>query len=201
MDNISFLKSSFIRIVAGHILIILSGVFYSVYWILQYYRQNSKPFIFSPLLIIISLILGISGALLLAFSLNDISGQITHQFKIRHILLLTTGFFIISFFITSFVFHRQFTSEIFFIVLWAGIEISCIYAFFNLHWFSLPQFIVSLVLAFICLSVSMVCYTIHYTLPERERFINGLIPYIVVSLYMLINMIILITNKPHLKYT
>jgi len=199
MKNLSFFKFPYWGIITGHMLFILSGVFYSIYWILNYYNQNNKTHIFSSLLFILSLLVGILGTILLVYTLAGISDQITGQFKIWHIILFSVVFFILSLFITSKVFHRQFTSEIFFIMLWAGIEISCIYAFYCLNWFSVSQFIVSLSLAFICLLVGMVCYIIHYKIPEKERFINGLVPYLVISLYMLVNTIILFVNKIPVK--
>ncbi|MBN1698897.1 MAG: hypothetical protein JW881_15375 [Spirochaetales bacterium] len=195
MEDIGFITSPFGRMITGHILFIFSGVFYSIHWVLNYYRNTDEPHIPSQLFIIVSLLLGIAGAVLLAYTLFTIANQITGQFKIQHIVLISIAFFIISLLITSIVFHRRFTSEIFFIVLWAGIEAGCIYAFYRLGWFSLPQFTVSLICAFICLAAGMVCYTIHYKLPARQQFINGLIPYIVISFSMLITTVMLFVNK------
>jgi hypothetical protein len=198
--NISiYEKPVFLKILSGHTLIIISGILYSVFWVLDYYNQINRPDILSGFLVLLSLISGISGAVLLINSVSGFSVQITANFRLFHLTIITVVCFILSLIITVKFFHRQFTSEIIFIFIWAGIEISCIFVLYKLNSFSIPQFIISIILFFICLLVSMFCYIIHYSLTGKERFINGLIPYVAVSSYMLMNVIILLYNRFFIK--
>ncbi len=185
----------FREIIAGHILIILSGITYAAYWIIDYYTRDSRPNALIALLFIVSLLSGLLGAGILVHTESGLSTQITRNFGIRHIVIIAAACFILSLVITSLFFHRQFTSEILFIFMWAGVEAVCLYVFFCLEVFTVPQFIISVILYIICLSVSMVCYVIHYSLEGWTRFINGLIPYGTVSLYMLLNTVILLYNR------
>jgi hypothetical protein len=179
-------------ILIGHIFIIISGITYSTAWIMIY--KSLLPEL-TNLLIMISLVFGLIGVGLIISGINRIKISKNNKFKNWYIIIICTTLFLFTYFTTLYWFHRELTSEIIFIFLWVALELSSIYVLFFRKYISGLQTIILIILIIISLMIGIICYTIHYTLPDFERFLNGLIPYFIFSLTMLIICLFTIFHK------
>ena len=179
-----------VPIFIGHIFFIITGILYSIYWVIQYYdiAGNFTPLL--PFLFLGSILIGFIGISLFYVS----SGTLLNS-QNWPIIITGIAIFILSLVIMDRVFHRPFTSEIFFAFLWAISEMNIMYSVYKSGCIPKAAFNIIAAGVLACTAVNLVCYRIHFLLPDFERFINGLIPYCVVTFLMVAILIILFLNR------
>lgn len=196
MKNNNVIPAIFWGILSGHFLLILSGIAYSMAWILNYSGGAYSESAAAGILIFGSLLLGIIGIIILINCITILSENIKNKkLKIRHIFLAGVIFFILALIVTTIGFKRIFTTELILITLWTFLEISVIYAIHYSQCLSKPQTIFAVFLIAVSVLTGIFCYTIHYTLSGFIQFLNGLIPYMTVSIVNIIIIAMLFFNK------
>jgi hypothetical protein len=185
------------EILTGQIFILISIITYTSSWIMNYYLINFKDDSITGIIIFAAIITGFIGAVLNGIGISKSKITKNKKIKIRHILSAVLIIYIGTFLITKYLFSRDFTSEIFLIFIWLGLESCIIYILFIEKNISKLQLISSAILILGSITTGIVCYTIHYSLPVHLRFINGLIPYIIICVTMIsiICFVLLSKNK------
>jgi hypothetical protein len=185
-----------IGILAGHFLFALSGASYSLFWIWNdsyIVNSNQKA---AGIFIAVSFVAGILALFFLISSTSFLSQSAEEgKLKLIYIVIFSVLFFILSLIITTAFFHRMITSELFLVMLWFAIEACVITVLNQNNLLSNTQSILSYIMVIIALAVSLYCYTVHYILDGFARFINGLIPYLAISVIMLIIGVLLIIHN------
>jgi hypothetical protein len=177
----------------GHIFLIVTCVMYSIYWVIDYYATSNR---FAPLVIFLfsgSILIGFIGIILFYVS----SGTLPESNRVRHWPVVTAGIglFVLSLMIMDKVFQRPFTSEIFFAFLWAIWEMDTLYSVYQSGRVPKAPFYAMAAGVLACTAINLACYRIHFQLSDFNRFINGLIPYLVAALFMTAVLIILFLNR------
>jgi len=182
-----------VPVLLGHIFLITTGVMYSAYWIIRYYDTAHSLASLLPFLVLGSILIGFSGIFLFFIS----AGILLESTRVKSWPINVTGvaLFIISLVVMGPVFQRPFTSEIFFAFLWALSEMNLIHVVYKSGRIAKAPFYAITTLVFISTAVNLVCYRIHLELAGFDQFINGLIPYCVNALFMIIIVIIMVSKK------
>jgi hypothetical protein len=185
-------KKVFQAYIAFHGLFVLSGVCYSLFWIL-------KDTVASPigeLLFPLSLLFGMGGVLLAGFCVQALSsGAQNRGIRYYHILILCIVIFAATTIVTKILWNRPFTSELPFLLIWFGLESGALLAAYRNGWLSRIAGGISAVLVVVSLCAGIYCYSIHYNLDGTAQFYNGLIPYSVISVVMLVNIVLLLIRR------
>jgi hypothetical protein len=189
------------EIIIGHILIIVSSISYSIAWYILYKPLQNIPEAVADTMMTAALFLGITGAGLIIYGISRNPVPKDKKIKFRYILIACLILYIISYLITKLIFGRIFTSEILLLFIWLSMEACCIMALYYGNVLSLIRMLICNLLVLISIGIGMICYTIHYTLPEQGRFINGLIPYGVIASMMLVLIIFVLISKLFVKKT
>jgi len=190
------MKKEYLSILIGHLLFILSGIFYSVFWVMQEYSADS----FSTFFLYGSVLSGLVAIVLIAYCIQSLSLATSgRKFKVTYIFVFGFIFFLIALAVTGIGFARVFTSELFLIVLWASVEFSAIFAIARGKWLSAFKTISSIILISISLAIGLVCYTLHYSFQGVVRFYNGLIPYLTISAAMFIIGLLILFSYTKIK--
>jgi hypothetical protein len=189
-------SSSFYAMLAGNALLILTGVFWSLYWMLLYGPGNSRSAVPGGLLPLGTVLCGLAALIVLSvcvLALDSVNEQM--PFRLWYIPAGGTIFFILWLALTTLAFKRVITSELFLIPLWAVLQFCVLYVLAGRGWLSGLQAAASTALTALAFSVGLVCYVLHYRLDEHGRFINGLVPYVAIGAVALAVDIMLLFNK------
>ena len=187
----------FIGVLLGHFFMILSGVSYSFSWILNYGGFDSNYSPLAGLLISASLLTGIIGIILLSNCIFTLYNSVATGTFIKPGLILLSGmiFFFIALIVTTVAFKRFLTSELILISIWTTLETIVILVLYKSRWLSKLQSVLSFILVIISALIGLFCYTIHYGLSGYIQFVNGLIPYFVISIFNIIIILLLLLKR------
>lgn len=177
----------------GHIFLIATCIMYSIYWVVGYYDTAHK---FTPLLLFLfigSISIGLVGTFL--FYTSSVTLLMPARTQNGPIIISGIALFAVSLIIMHYVFHRPFTSEIFFAFLWAISEMNIVYSVYSSGGIGRGPFYFITACLLACTAVNLVCYRIHFQLTDFNKFINGLIPYLVAVLSMTAILIVLFLNR------
>jgi hypothetical protein len=182
-----------IPVLLGHILLIATGILYSIYWIIEYYDTSKK---YSPLfwsLFAVSIVIGFIGLFL--FYTSSVDLLMPERTQNGPIIITGIALFVISLIVMQTVFKRPFTSEIFFVFLWAVSEMNIIYSLYTAGCIGKGPFYIIAACVLICTAVNLVCYRIHLELEDFKRFINGLVPYFATTIFNIAILIFLFVSR------
>jgi hypothetical protein len=176
-------------VLLGHLFLIATGILYSIYWTIQYYDASDK---FVPLQLTLftgSIVIGFAGIFLFYTS----SAALLLPARTQNGPVIITGvvLFVLSLIVMHKIFHRPFTSEIFFAFLWAVSEMNIIYSVYASGHIGKRPFYALAASVLACTAVNLACYRIHWQLAGFKRFVNGLIPYFVFLFFMATLLLIL----------
>ena len=171
------------QIIIGQVLLIICCIFYLIWWYLGF-RPNTtvnRMGGINGILLLLTAILGISG---ITFSLIPTPETINTQYRQLFIVLAGIVVYFFLMFITSTVFHRIVTSELFLIVGWTMLELSLLNRLAGsgiLTGSKLVAIYIVIILAFI---ISMILYVAYYRMEEMKAFYSAMIPLITEGLSM-----------------
>ena len=177
----------------GHLLLVATGILYSIYWIIEYYDTARK---LSPLLwslFSVSIVIGFIGLFL--FYTASVDLLMPTRTQNGPIIITGIALFAASLVVMHVFFRRPFTSEIFFAFLWAVSEMNIIYSLHTAGCIGKGPFYVIAAGVLACTAVSLVTYRVHLELEDFKRFINGLVPYIVTTFFNIAVLIFLFFNS------
>lgn len=93
--------------------------------------------------------------------------------------------YILLLFWTSYLMHRQVTTELLLIIGWGMLVFCEMNTLYGSHAFTSAAAIIGCVVAAIFVITSMVCYLAYYDLEPMKGFYDGMIPLILVGIYMI----------------
>ncbi len=200
MKKVVFEPSVYLGFIAGHAFMLISGAAYITAWILNYGEQLYMNSDISRTFFSISAAAGLIGAIWLFFSTRSLARFVQNTgLKIYHIILIGSAVFAMVWAGTYWGLHRVFTSELFLVIFWGVLEYSAVFVCFNFMWFSRFQTRMIVSLISICVFIGLVCYAIHYKINGMARFINGLIPYGIISITFIVILTVFLYNLPALS--
>ncbi len=179
----------------GHAFLIVSGIAYLTAWILNYGQLMFMSDASSAVFFNISVASGLIGCGWLFYSISSLNGSIHgKKLKILHIIIIGIVSFILVWMGTEKLMKRIFTSELFLIFSWGILEFSALYTCFHKQWFGNIQAKIIMALISVSLLTGLVCYCLHFIFKGMNRFINGMIPYGIISIIEALICIILLAN-------
>ena len=182
------------QLLLGHALMIITGIMYSIYWTMGYYSNSSNTL--APIILFLfaaSILIGFFGIFLFYVS----SSILLKPNRSQNWPVIIGGIvlYALSLVIMDKVYERAFTTEIFFAFLWAISEMNAIYSVYKAGCIGKGLFYLITGGVLVNTAVNLVCYRIHLELDGFDRFINGLIPYLVNILVMAGILMILRVNR------
>ena len=166
------------EIFGGHLLLLVSLVFYIAWWTVAFWPNRDSKTVGAFFLIAVAFFVGVAAFVLMSLDINSLS-LAGSRILVGYILLGATVFYFILLAITIIVFHRTVTSELLLIIVWAALEGAVIAVLHGNGRFSMGQALLLVTLVVLATGVGIVCYILYYRLDEFSRFWNGLIPLIV----------------------
>jgi len=195
MDEIRSPHLPFLGMLAGHLLIVLVGVLWSIYWTRDFSAEASGTPL-SGVLALAALLCGLAAFMLIPASIPVLPlGTVRMPFPLASIPLWGTAFFVLWFLASTLLFRRPVTSELLLIPLWAVLEACALHALASSGWLSGRQAVALAVLTAVALLAGLVCYILHYRLDEHGRYINGLVPYAFIGVVSLAVVALLVLNR------
>jgi hypothetical protein len=175
------MDGALIGLLVAHALFVLSGITYSVYWVLQ----DAAPGPAAVLMFFLSILFGF-GAAIGAFSCVLASMPLGdgRWLRLWHIVAANAALLVAMYAATSGLMGRVFTSELVFVMIWSTAEYCAVRAALARGWLTGPGAALAAGLTSLGLAVGLVCYAIYFLLDGRMRFYGGLVPYGVVSVTM-----------------
>jgi hypothetical protein len=165
----------------AHGLFILSGITYSIYWVLQ----DAAPGPAAVALFFLSILFGF-GAAIGAFScvIAAVPLQDHRKPHLWHIVVANLALLVAMTLVTTRIIGRVFTSELVFVLIWSTAEYCAIRVAASKEWLSGRTVLVAAVLVSAGLAVGLACYSVYFLFDGRARFYCGLVPYGAVTVAM-----------------
>lgn len=158
----------------GNLLFVICSLFYLVWWIVCF-RPNSSGGAVGGVFITFAFITGITAFALMSVGINSLS-QNSKALPIRFILFGAVALYLILLAVTAVVFHRQVTSELLIMIVWAALELSVITVLFGNGYFSVGRTAVTTALIGAATIIGLICYVLYYRLDGTASYIDGMIP-------------------------
>lgn len=200
MKKIIFEPSVFLGMLAGHLFLLITGASYLTAWVLNYGQIQYMATDISKTFFSISAGSGFISMIWLFFSVRSLARAIRgKKINIMHIILAGSAFFTLAWAGTYWGLQRKFTIELLLVVIWAVFEFCVVYVCFHFQWFNKLQSNIIMTLIGISLITGLVCYIIHFKIKGMARSINGMIPYGIISITVIIIFTIYLLNFPALS--
>ena len=171
------------QIIIGQVLLIICCIFYLIWWYLGF-RPNTtvnRMGGINGILLLLTAIFGISG---ISFSLMPTPETINTQYRQLLIVLAGIGVYFLLMFITSTVFHRIVTSELFLIVGWTMLELSLLNRLSGSGFLTGSKLVAVYTVIVLAFIISMILYVTYYRMEEMKAFYSAMVPLITEGLSM-----------------
>jgi hypothetical protein len=173
------------------VLFALTGVIYSVYWVLD----ETAPGPAASWAYLLAVVLGIGGAAGQIAGIGAEPGTSTNRrLGLRHIVGACAALLIVTYIVTTVFMGRVFTAELVFVMGWATLELCSLHDARRRRWIQGRRAFAATVLVGLALAFGLACYTVYFLLEGRARFYAGLVPYGVVSLVILLVAMLLLSE-------
>lgn len=188
--------AGFNALLASHVLYVLCGLAYSVYWVLQ----KDTPGAAAVSALALAVFLGFGGAAgeLVASGVSRPKASPYSRLGTLPIAGACLAILIVTWFLTTVVMGRPFTSELIYVTAWAALELTSLDDAHARGWIGRRSARAAAAVATFALAFGLACYAVYYLLEGRARFYAGLVPYIVFSLAMLSVTVLLMMEKKRL---
>jgi len=180
-DTVPIMNGGLLGMLIAHVLFVLSGVTYSIYWVLQ----DVGPSPTAVALFFVSILLGF-GAAIGTFSLVLASVPLGdgRRLKLWHVIVANLALLVAVYAATSGLMGRVFTSELVFVVIWSTAEYCAIRVALARGWLTGRGAAAATGIVSAGLAVGLACYAVYFLFDGRDRFYCGLVPYGVVAIAM-----------------
>lgn len=167
----------------GDLLLVGCCVFYLLWWILAFKPTNPIGGMKSGWLLIPAIFLGIAAVALMIRGANGVDASVSF-FSGKAVLVGGVVAYVALLLVTGIVFHRQVTTELLLIVGWAALALFEANALYGLGIVTRNGALALFVVAVLFAIVSMVCYVLYFGLSDRLGYVDGMVPLVLVALYM-----------------
>lgn len=185
--------AGFNSLLVSHVLYVLCGLAYSAYWILQ----EGTPGAAAVSALVLAVLLGFGGAAaeLVASGVSQPKASPYSRLGTFPIAGACLAILIVTWFVTTVVMGRPFTSELIYVTAWAALELSSLDDAHGRGWIGRNNARAAAVVVGFAFAFGLACYAVYYLLDGRARFYAGLVPYILFSLAMLVVTVLLVIEK------
>jgi hypothetical protein len=162
------------EIFSGNLLLLICILFYLAWWVVTFKPGSTggRAGVFS---ISVAFITGFAAIILLAVGINSLSHD-SMGLPVKFILIGFAVLFVVLLFVTTTSFHRQVTSELIIIHIWAAIEFSAIAVTYGTGSFGFGSTVALSILVGVATIVGLVCYVIYYRLEGIASYRVGMVP-------------------------
>ncbi len=179
----------------GNLLLVGCCVFYLLWWVLAFNPAGAVKGMRSGWLLIPALILGCAAVTLIIRGAGgaNTSGSF---FSAGTVFIAGAFSYAVLLIVTRLAFHRQVTTELFLIVGWTALAFLEVNALCGLGSITRSGAVGLFAAAVIVAALSMVCYMLYYDLASWTGYVDGMIPLILVAVFMaVLAVLIAITQK------
>lgn len=162
------------EVFSGNLLLFFCSLFYLVWWVVSF-RPGSSGGPTGVFCITAAFITGFAAIALLTLGINALSHDST-GLPVKFILIGAAVLFIVLLFVTTILFHRQVTSELIIIHIWAALEFSAIAVLYGTGRFGLGNALTMALLVGIVTIVGVICYVLYYRLEGMSSYRVGIVP-------------------------
>jgi hypothetical protein len=162
---------------AGELLLLICSFFYLAWWIILFRPNSAGGGPISSFCMTAAVITGITAIALISFSAVSLSGD-SKGVPVSCILAGGVVLLLILLPVTSVIFRRQVTSELFIIFIWTILELCAIAVLYGTNRFETGFTIVFTILVAAAFITGMICYMLYYNLDEKAGYYTGMIPLI-----------------------
>jgi hypothetical protein len=162
------------EIFSGNLLLLFCSLFYLIWWVVSF-RPNSSGGSAGVFCIAAAFITGIAAITLLSVGISSLSLD-SKGLPVRFVLIGTAVLFVVLLFVTTIAFHRQVTSELIIIHIWAAFEFSVIAVMYGIGRFGPGRAAALVALVGIATVVGLICYVLFYRLDGMSGYLDGIIP-------------------------
>jgi hypothetical protein len=159
---------------SGNLLFLFCSLFYLVWWIVAF-RPNSSGGSSGGVFIMFAFITGIAALVLMSVGVNALARD-SKALPVRFILLGAVALYLILLPVTAVVFHRQVTSELIIMLIWAALELSVITVLYGTGRFGVGRTALAVTIVCIATVIGLICYLLYYRLDGASNYIDGMIP-------------------------
>lgn len=182
------------KLFAGQILLILCCLFYLIWWSVSYRPgiSVSRGSGFRGLLLMITALCGVTGMALSVAGANHLPGSSARRLSGTFILTAGVVLYFIMMLLTTVVFHRIVTTELFLITGWGALELMAVSALNGAGIFQNGAFYGMAAVIAAAWILSMVLYVLYYRMEAQRAFYAAMVPLITEAASMLILIIVML---------
>ncbi len=165
------------QILTGNLLIIGCVIFYLAWWLIADNPAHAVHGIRSGWLLIPAFILAVGAVYQVS---RGISLADQESLLLPNSIIVAAGVitYLVLLAVTTAVFRRTVTSELFIITFWSFFMFAEASAFYSLGCFTRQTAVTLTVVTFIVAAIDIVCYVLYYNLDDVKGYIDGMVPLI-----------------------
>ncbi len=167
----------------GNLLLVACCVFYLLWWVLAFKPTGAIKGFKSGWLLIPAVILGIAAVVLIIKGSTSLP-TVRSFFSPGVVLVAAIAAYIALLAVTQIAFHRQVTTELFLIVGWTALVLLEGNALYGAEIITQNSALILFAAATLIALLSMVCYLLYYGLGTWAGYVDGMIPLLLVAIYM-----------------
>lgn len=170
-------------LLTGHIFMIICGLLYLLWWILTFRPGGARQTVDTGHFLLFAALSGLLGLMLILYGLNT-PGSPNQPFPAWILLAAGAAGYVVLYFLTAVFLRRPVTTELFLIVGWGMMEaaaVNWVYGTINAYHGMICFLYAGIAVVVI---VSLLCYIEYYRLQEMAGYIAGMIPLILVTVWM-----------------
>lgn len=160
---------------AGNALLLLCSICYLIWWVIAFRPDSGGGAGGGGIFLAFAFLTGISAMILMSASIRTLSKD-SKALSVTFILLGAAFLYVILLLITALVFHRQVTSELLIIHVWAAVELCTIWVLYGTGRFAIGRTAVLATLVGLATVASLICYLLYYRLDGIASYRNGMVP-------------------------
>jgi hypothetical protein len=180
----------------GHVLLMISGLFYSLAWLLDKGHTGYMDLWYAKVAYYISISVGGFAFLLLLDGARVISLDLKGvKLKCWHITLFCLVAYTVALVLTSGWYQRKYTAELFLLMAWANLQLCVLYAMYYHGWMNKVFVFISVFFVFLGTTVGIILYNYYYSYTGDVQFNLGFYPYIALVFVVGIITMLLVLGK------
>lgn len=162
------------EVFTGNLLLLFCSLFYLTWWVVSF-RPGSTGGPAGSFCIAAAFVTGMGAIALLATGISALAPD-SKGLRVRFILLGAVVLFVALLLVTSAVFHRQVTSELLIMHIWAALELSAVAVLYGTGRFGAGRTAVLAALVGVATVVGVICYVLYYRLDGTLSYRVGMVP-------------------------
>jgi hypothetical protein len=162
------------EVFSGNLLLLLCSLFYLIWWVVSF-RPNSSGGPAGGVCITAAFISGVAAIALMSVGISSLS-HASKGLPVRFVLIGAAVLFVVLLLVTALVFHRQVTSELIIIHIWAALEFSAVAVLYGTGHFGPGRAAALAALVGLATVVGLISYVLYYRLEGMSGYWDGMVP-------------------------